>query len=311
VESVAIAGNHPLDPGFTNSFNVVGREAEAAEWPEMSIRRVTGGYFETVGLPLVRGRLITDGDTTTSAPVVLLNQAAAVRFFPDADAIGHEINLWGTARRIVGVVGNEKFQGLTSAVPLALYSPLSQTPSTNGAGVLLAKTAGDTQGLAGVLPRVVREIDPRLAVFAVEPMTRTLARSSARERFTMSLVGLFALMALVLAAVGVHGILSYSVAQRTREIGIRIALGAKPERVRWLVIGHGLLLAGVGLAIGIAGAFALTRLFSSLLYGITPTDPLTFGAVGGLLLLVAFAASYLPARWATRVDPNVALRAEA
>jgi ABC-type antimicrobial peptide transport system permease subunit len=101
------------------------------------------------------------------------------------------------------------------------------------------------------------------------------------------------------------------VAQRTREIGIRIALGAKPERVRWLVIGHGLLLAGVGLAIGIGGAFALTRLFSSLLYGITPTDPLTFGAVGGLLLLVAFAASYLPARWATRVDPNVALRAEA
>jgi predicted permease len=311
IESVAIAGNHPLDPGFTNSFNVVGREAEARDWPEMSIRRVTGGYFETVGLPLVRGRLLNDGDTTAGAPVVVLNQAAAERFFPDSEALGHEINLWGAARRIVGVAGNEKFQGLTSAVPLALYAPLSQTPSTNGAGVLLVKTAADPSSVIAALPRVVREIDPKLAVFAVEPLTTTLARSSARERFTMSLVALFAAMALLLAAVGVHGVLSYSVAQRTREIGIRIALGARPERVRWLVIGNGLLLAGLGLAIGVGGALGLTRLFASLLYGVTPTDPLTFGAVAALLLLVALAASYLPARWATRVDPNVALRADA
>ena len=138
VEAAAIAGNHPLDPGFTNSWTVVGREAEAATWPEISVRRVTEGYFDTVGVPLVEGRAIEAGDTTSSAPVVVINEAARARFFPDGPALGHEVRLWGTARRIVGIVGNEKFQGLTAAAPIALYAPLSQTPSTSGAGVLLA-----------------------------------------------------------------------------------------------------------------------------------------------------------------------------
>jgi predicted permease len=310
VTAVAVAGNHPLDPGFTNSFDVVGREAEARGWPEISVRRVTEGYFQTVGLSAVEGRLLAAGDTTTSTPVVVINEAARDRFFPDGATLGHQITLWGTARRIVGVVGNEKFQGLTTDAPIALYAPLSQTPSTNGAGVLLVKTAGDIASVQAALPRVVRELDPMLAVFGVEPLTDTVSRTTAEQRFTMTLVGLFAAIALGLAALGVHGVLSCAVAQRTREIGIRIALGAHPQAVRRRVVADGLLLSGIGLAVGLAGALALARLFASLLYGVSATDPITLAGVAGVLGLVAVLASYLPARAATRVDPTVALRVE-
>jgi predicted permease len=310
VSSAAIAGNHPMDPGFTNSFAVVGREAEARDWPEISIRRVTAGYFETVGLRLVEGRLFAESDTTTAAPVVVINEAARDRFFPDGPAIGHELSFWGTARRIVGIVGNERFQGLTTAVPIAAYAPLSQAPSTTGAGVLLVRAEGGVASALASLPRLVREIDPQLAVFGVEPLDDTRSRLAAERQFTLSVVGLFALMALGLSALGVHGVLSYSVAQRTREIGIRMALGAKPGRLRRHIVTQGLMLSGVGLAIGLAGALALSRLFGSLLYGITPTDPVTFAAVAGLLLAVAAGASYVPARAATRIDPTVALRAD-
>ncbi len=146
VESAAIAGNHPLDPGFTNSFAVVGREAESRTWPEISVRRVTSGYFRTVGLALVRGRLIEAGDTTTSAPVILINETAAQRFFGKTDPLGHQVRFWGTSRTIVGVVANERFHGLVESAPIAAYTPLSQTPSANGAGVLLVRTSGDPAG---------------------------------------------------------------------------------------------------------------------------------------------------------------------
>lgn len=310
VESVAIAGNHPLDPGFTNSFSVVGREAEARTWPEISVRRVTPGYFRTVGLSLVRGRLLSDADRTTAAAVLLVNEAAARRFFPDRDPIGARIAFWGAARTIVGVVANEKFHGLSEAPPLAVYLPLAQAPSATGAGVLLVRTSGDPAAFASAARAAIREIDPALAVFGVEPLDRTLAQSLSQRRFTMLLVGLFASVALALAVVGVHGVLSYGVTERTREIGIRMALGAHPARVLGLVVGQGLVLVLAGLAIGLAGAFALTRLLASLLFGVTPTDPATFAAVAGVLALVALAASYLPARRASRVDPLLALRHE-
>jgi len=311
VRSAAVAGNHPLDPGFTNSFLVVGREAEASTWPEISVRRVTSGYFETVGLRLVRGRVIDDRDTTDGAPVAVINEAAAERFFGDGEPLGHEIRFWGTSRRIVGIVANERFQGLTTPAPIAVYTPLAQTPGTNGAGVLLVKADGDLEPLGAALPRLIREIDPMLAAFGVEPLGDTKAQATADRRFTMTLVGLFAAMALALAGLGVHGVLSYGVAQRRREIGIRMALGAQPDRVRWQVVGEGLALSGAGLAIGVAGTLALSGWLRSLLYGVTPIDPLTLSAVGGLLVVVAAVASYVPARAATRVDPVVALRVEA
>jgi putative ABC transport system permease protein len=308
VESAAVAGNHPLDPGFTNSFAIVGREAEARNWPEISLRRVTPGYFRTVGLGLVRGRLLRDADTTDAAPVALINEAAVQRFFGAADPIGHQIRFWGTSRTIVGVVANERFQGLSQAPPIAAYTPLSQTPSATGA--LLLRTGSDPASLAGSARAAIRAVDPGLAVFGVEPLDVTVARSVSQRRFTMLLLGTFAAVALVLAAIGVHGILSYRVAARRREIGIRMALGAAPRSVVGLVLREGALLALAGVGLGLLGAVAFTRVLQSLLFGVRATDPFTFAAVAVFLAGVALLAAFAPARRAAHVDPLVVLRSE-
>jgi len=310
VRAAAIAGNHPLDPGFTNSFTIVGREAEARSWPEISIRRVSPGYFATVGLQLMRGRLLLDSDTTSSAPVALINTAAARRFFGDRDPVGAQIRFWGTARRIVGVVADEKFHGLAEASPIGAYTPLSQTPSANGAGVLLVRTAANPSSLATAVTSAIHEIDPGLAVFATESLEDTLSRSIGQRRFTMLLLASFAFVALLLAAIGIHGVLSYGVSQRRREIGIRMALGARRSDLIGLVVRQGLMLTTAGLLVGFLGAIAFSRLLSSQLFGITPSDPLTLGAVAILLGLVALAATVSPAHRAASVDPIVTLRSE-
>jgi putative ABC transport system permease protein len=310
VKSAAIAGNHPLDPGFTNSFSIVGREPEARSWPEISIRRVTAGYFATVGLQLVSGRLLLDSDTTTSAPVALINAAAAKRFFGDRNPLGAQIRFWGTARTIVGIVADEKFHGVAELSPIAAYTPLSQTPSANGAGVVLIRSASDTTSLATAVTAAIHAIDPGLAVFAVEPLDVTMARSVGQRRFTMLLLGLLAGVALALASIGVHGVLSYAVAERRREISIRMALGARTQDLVTLVVGNGLAMTAVGLALGLAGAAALTRVLRAQLFGVTPTDPASFAAVAGLLALVALGATAGPARRATSVDPIASLRNE-
>jgi putative ABC transport system permease protein len=310
ITSAAIAGNHPLDPGFTNSFVIVGREPEAREpgWPELTMRRVTAGYFSTVGVPLQRGRLLNAGDGTRSTPVVLINDAAARRFFGDRDPLGAQIRLYGVARTIVGVVGNERTRGLSEGAPLATYLPLAQAPSVDGAGVLLVRTAGDPAAAAAPIRDIIRERDPALAVFGLEPLDRTVSRSVADRRFAMLLVGLFASLALVLAAIGVHGVLSYDVTRRVREIGIRMALGAERGAVLRLIAGRALALAAIGAAVGGAGAFALTRTLSAMLFGVTPHDPMTFAASAGILTMVALAAAVIPAWRAARVDPAAALR---
>ncbi len=310
VESAAIAGNHPLDPGFTNSFAVVGREAESRTWPEISVRRVTSGYFRTVGLALVRGRLIEPGDTTTSAPVILLNETAAQRFFGKTDPLGHQIRFWGTSRTIVGVVANERFHGLVESAPIAAYTPLSQTPSANGAGVLLVRTSGDPSGLAGSVRSTIRAVDPGLAVFGLEPLDVTLSRSVSQRRFIMMLLGAFAATGLLLAGIGIHGMLSYRVARRRQEIGIRMALGAGPGTVLRLVLRDGAVLTLSGLVLGLGAAFAFTRVLRTLLFGVTATDPLTFVSVAVFFVVVATAATVVPARWASRVDPLTVLRSE-
>jgi putative ABC transport system permease protein len=311
IEAVALAGSHPLDAGFTNSFVVVGREAEARQWPEIAVRRATPGYFAALRVPLVRGRLFQDGDDTAAAPVVLVNEAAAARFFDRRDPIGQQIRFWGTARQIVGVVGNERFHGVAESAPPAVYAPLAQTPSANGAEVLLVRVAQPAEpGIAGALRRVIRGVDPALAVFGEEPLAVTLTESIGQRRFVMVLLAAFAGLALLLAALGVYAMLGYDVAQRRREIGIRMALGARPAAVGRLVIWRGTALAGAGLLTGGLASIGLTRVLRSLLYEVAPGDLTTLVTVSALLGVVAALASYLPARRVVRMDPVRALRDE-
>ncbi|MGH7713464.1 MAG: ADOP family duplicated permease [Gemmatimonadaceae bacterium] len=307
VEAVALAGNHPLDAGFTNSFAIVGREAESRSYPEISVRRVTGSYFSTVRLPLRRGE--TFGEVEPQAPpVAVINETAARAFFDKSEAIGQRIAFWGAQRAIVGVVADEKIHGLTSATPPAVYVPLQQAPSANGAETMLVRVSSAPGAITPALRNVVREVDPGLAVFGVEPLEQTLANSVQQRRFVMLLLGLFASLAVVLAIIGIHGVLAYTVRQRRHEIGIRMALGASPRRVTRLVLAYGARLAALGIALGIVGAFILTRFLTTLLYGVTPTDASTLIGAVALLTAAALVATYLPVRRAVRVDPMDSVR---
>ena len=265
-------------------------------------------YFRTVSLPLVRGRLLQQSDTTDSQPVIVINEAAAQRFFASQEPLGKQIAFWGARRTIVGIVGNERFHGIAEAPPIAVYAPHTQAPSVNG--VVLLRTSGDPAALASSIRSVIREQDSALAVFGLEPLTETVSRSVSERRFTMLVLGLLAGVALLLAAIGIHGVLSYAVEQRRREIGIRMALGAQPGRVLRLIVGQGIGLAVAGAVLGLAGAWLLTRAMNTLLFGVTPTDPLTFVIVPAVIATVALVASYVPARRAMRLDPVRALRAE-
>jgi predicted permease len=307
VEAVGLAGNQPLDVGFTNSFVIVGREAEAANWPEISIRRVTPGYFPALRVRLLTGRLFDERDGTTAPAVALINEAAAERFFPSQDPVGHGIRFYGTNRRIIGIVGNEKFHGVAAPAPIAAYTPLAQTPSVDGSEALLVRAATNVES---AVRATVRDIDPALAVFAVEPLNDTLSNSIREQQFLMQLLGVFAVIALVLAAVGIHGVLAYMLAQRTREIGVRIALGATTADVMRLVLGQSAAMTAVGLAAGIVLGVGLANWLRTWLYGVTPADPVTLVGVVVVLGVVAGVSSYLPTLRATRIDPAVALRVE-
>jgi predicted lysophospholipase L1 biosynthesis ABC-type transport system permease subunit len=238
----------------------------------------------------------------------VLNRAAAERFFGDGDPVGHRLRMFGDENTIVGVIGNERFFGLTENSPLALYMPLAQSPSSTGA--LLLRTSGDPASLASPAREAIHEQDPALAVFGLEPLDETVSRSVAARRFTMVVLAGFAAVALLLAAIGIHGVLGYAVAERTREIGIRMALGARPARVVRAVVGQGMALALAGVTLGLLGAWLLSRLLASLLFGVAPTDRATFALVPVILALVALLASAIPARRATRVDPVTALHAD-
>lgn len=305
VEAAAVAAFHPLAAGFTNSFAVVGREAEARNWPEITQRTVSADYARVTGLPLLAGRHLRDADGARAPLAVLINDAARRQFFVSQDPVGQRLAFWGRQWNIVGVVGDEKMHGLTSDAPPAVYISFNQALNANA---LLVRVNGDPASVAGDVRAIFREIDPALAVFGIEPLERTVTESLAERRFTMVLLGSFALLTLSLALVGVYGALSYSVAQRRREIGVRLAFGAAPGRVLRLVLGEGLALASMGLIAGTAAAWLLTRLMANLLFGVTPTDPLTFSTAPLGLIAAVLASAYLPARRASKVDPLVALR---
>lgn len=307
VTSVALATANPMDAGFTSSIRVVGREADGANWPEPSVRTVSDGYFTTMQVPVRRGRGFSANDDAAATPVMILNESATKRFFGERDPLHARVALWGRQWTIVGVVGNERLKGLAVDAPPAVYLPLGQAPSPSA---VLVRTSGDALDAAAAVRAVVRDIDPQLALFGVEPMTDTIASTMTQRRFTTLVLVAFAIAALLLAAVGVHGVLSYAVAQRTREIGIRVALGADMARIRRLIMRDGVQLTAIGVVIGIAGALALGRVMQSLLYGISGVDASSMAVVVVLQIVVALGACWLPARRAARLDPTETLRAD-
>jgi putative ABC transport system permease protein len=308
VQKTALAANHPLDRGFASSFVVVGREAEGRNWPEISIRRVSPDYFAALGVPLVRGRLLDDRDRLMSSRGVVINRAVMDRFFPDQDPVGRQIGFWGTPWTIVGVVGSERFQGIAKDAPIAVYLPLDLVASNIES--VLVRTAGDLSTLAAAVRAVVRELDPAMVVYGVEPLEETLSDSLIEQRFLMTLLASLAALALVLAAVGIHGVLTCNVAQQRREIGVRMALGADHRRVLRGVVVQGVQLTLIGLVAGFLAAIGMSRFLTGLLFGVTPTDVTTLVTVVGVLGAVAAFSIWLPARRAVRVDPLVALRQE-
>ncbi|MEX0908049.1 MAG: ADOP family duplicated permease, partial [Gemmatimonadota bacterium] len=308
VRSAALAGQSPLDAGTTNGFVIEGREAESADMPEIRTRFITPGYLATLDVPLSAGRDISHSDVATSPRVALINRSAAERYFPGMDPAGHVLSFWSTSWRIVGVIGDERFSGVDSEPEPAVYAPLAQAPLP--AATILLRTDRDAALLADDVRRTLRELDPALALSGVERLDVTLARTVARPRFIAVLLGLFAAVAASLAVIGVHGVISYGVARRTSEIGIRMALGATRASVLRLILAEGVALAAVGVAIGVVLAAAMARAVAALLFGVQPWDPATFGGVIVGMLACAVLASLLPARRAARAQPMAALRAE-
>ena len=304
VESAAIAASHPLSPGFTNSFGIVGREEQSRALPEISVRHVTPGYFRTLRVKLTRGRLLEERDATTAPPVVVINEAAATRLFGADDAIGQQIEFWGVRWTIVGIIGDERMQGLSKSGPIAAYTPMAQAPARGGA-VLLVRGAGDPLSLAAPVRVAISGLDPALAVYGVEPLSDTVAASVATRRFLMVLLAAFAGLSLGLAAIGIFGVLNYTVAQRTREIGIRMALGASSQSVTRLVLRQGAQLTLIGLSTGLFLSLLLARGISGLLFGVRATDPWTVAAVVAMLALISAVSAWLPVRRAAKIDPVV------
>jgi len=279
--------------------------------PLAEYRVVTPDYFRTMGIPLVRGRMFSDRDTEASTPVLLINEAAAKRFFPDEDPIGRRMRGGFTSEfaEIVGVVADVRQARLDLASRAEVYFPHDQTP-WRGMSVVVRAGGRDPLTLVPLVRQQVADLDPDLPVTAVSTMERVVTDSARQPRLTSVLIALFAALAALLAVVGIYGVMSYSVTQRTREIGIRVAVGAGSRSVLGLVLREAVALAVAGLVGGLAAAFGLTRLLATQLYQVSATDPLVLGAAAAGILVVSLAASVVPAWRALRVDPLIALRAE-
>jgi putative ABC transport system permease protein len=288
---------------------------EPGKYPHPDYHSVSAGYLDALTIPLLRGRNFAAADTKTAPPVALVNYTMAHRFWPNGDAIGKRLRFghpewkddfpWIT---VVGVVGDTKLYGLSNPSRLELYLPYEQSPTTEMSLVL--RSSVNPASLTSAVREAVLAIDKDQPVADVNTMTQLVNNSVATPRITLVLLGLFSALALVLAAIGTYGVIAYSVQQRTHELGIRLALGAQRRDVMRLVLAHGMKLAGIGIAIGVAAAFGLTRLMASLLFGTGASDPIAFSAASIVLLLVAVAACCIPARRAMRLDPMVALRYE-
>lgn len=301
--------------GFNAStaFTIQGKPVPPQDAPQTDYRAVTQDYFKSMGVPILDGRDFTDREMQDAPDVTIINKRMATEYFPDANPIGKRIqilpdpNRW---REIVGVVGDVKLVGLDADVNPAIYVPMSQNPYPNALRnvFLVTRTNGDPKSLVPSIRSSVRSLDKEIPISQIQTMEEIVGGSLAQRRLSMSLLVVFAVLAALLAAVGIYGVMAYIVAQRTHEIGIRMAMGAKATDVLRMVLRDGAKLAAIGVVTGLAGAFALTRVMASLLYGVSAVDPFTFVGTSVLLTSVALLASYLPARRASKVDPMVALR---
>ena len=319
VRSAAAASFLPVSGGGSIiHFNITGHPPKSPhEFVAAGYRTITPNYLETLGVPLLQGRFFTRGDNEKSPAVVIINATMAHTFFPNENPLGKRLQLGALPEQevptmeIVGVVGDVHF-GLGTDPQAEMYLPYRQADLLLPVFQLsvILRTAGDPALQTSALRSALAEIDPNQPLVKVRTMEDNMATTVAQPRFRTWLIGILAMLALVLAAVGVYGVMSYTVTQRTSEIGVRVALGAQPKDVFRIIVGEGLRLALFGVGVGLVAALVLTRLLQSFLFGISAYDPLTFIAVSLLLTLVAVAASYFPARRATRVDPMIALRYE-
>jgi putative ABC transport system permease protein len=290
-------------------INVEGYAPPPGQELQVDVRTASTDYFRTMEIPLLKGRYFSEHDTADMPQVVIIEEKFAQRFWPNGDAIGK--HLWFDPKKpmtIVGVVGVVKQYGLETDGKIATYFPQEQ--QADNSMFLAARTSSDAAALSGAVVREIHAVDPDVVVYGIRTMQERLYDSLARQRFASALLGAFAAFALLLAAVGIYGVMSYLVTQSTHDIGVRVALGAQPGNIVGLVVRQGMELAAIGIFAGLAGAAGLTRVMDSLLFGVSATDAFTFVAVAALLAAVAFTAIVIPALRATRVDPMVALREE-
>jgi len=316
VQSAAVAGNLPFTyNGDSMSIAVEGiPDPPIDQWPDVIFRTIGPGYFATMGIPLVRGRDFTDQDTPDTMPVVVISEKTAKYYWPNEDPIGKHLKPGATTsdvqwRTIIGVVKDVRQNDFIAEPKMEMYFSYRQMKDLV-ANALVVRTSVDPLSLATSVRNTVWAVDKDQPVANIDSMEHIVAGAVARQRFSTLLLALFAGVALVLAAVGIYGVMSYSVAQQTREIGVRIALGARRSDVLKMTVKQGLKLVGVGLTCGLVVALVLTRVMASLLFGISATDPITFLSIAFIQLSVALLASYIPALRATRVDPVIALRAQ-
>ena len=308
IDALPVSGGGSTQPVAAEGHPTV----PMSEQPEVAVRVVEPGFFETMKVPLLQGRLLNVSDVADRPQVILVSQSMAKRFWPGQNPIGKHLTMTffpEKSREVVGVVGDIKQDGLDIIDPVAtLYLPLAQhsTPEMS----LVMRTSAPSSTLVSAFTNAMHEIDREQPGLDVLSMDEILADSLSQQRFNMLLLAAFSGLALLLAAIGIYSVLAYSVRRRVREIGVRMALGAQRGDILRMILGQGTKLALIGAGIGVAGALALTRLMSSQLFGVTPTDPITFVSVSALIVLVALLACYIPARRATKVDPMVALRYE-
>jgi putative ABC transport system permease protein len=307
----------PMTESFnaSSSFERIGIPSDPDNEPVAAMRIVTPDYFRALGIRFRAGRDFSDQDGTAAPGVAIVNETAVRKYWAGENPVGQSLRLHAGVsdvpqmpRTVVGVVGDVRYSGLDVEPQAEVYIPYAQHP-VDGL-VMTLRTRGDPQHAVGDARGVLRRIDANMPMSDVATMEKIVAESVAPRRFSLVLLTGFAAVALLLAAIGIYGVLSYTVGQRTREIGVRMAMGAPRAHVLRLVVGEGVTLAAIGLAIGVALALALTSAIRGLLFEVQPYDPWTLGGVGAALIAVALTASYLPARRATRVDPVTALRAE-